>query len=156
MRFVLWMLMGMAMAEAADVRRQLIGVWELVSYETKTPDGKILRPIGEAPVGRITYDKEGRMSAQLMRRGLAKFSSNNTQQATPTEIAGVWDTYRGYFGRYTVDEKKKAVIHHVDGAWFPNYVGTDQVRYYRFEADRLILEADLPTGRSTIVWRRAK
>ncbi|MCX6590863.1 MAG: lipocalin-like domain-containing protein [Acidobacteria bacterium] len=156
MRFVLWMLMGMAMTEAADVRRQLIGVWELVSYETKTPDGKVLLPIGEAPVGRITYDKEGRMSAQLMRRGVAKFASNNTQQATPAEIAGIWDTYRGYFGRYTVDEKKKAVIHHVDGAWFPNYVGSDQVRYYRFEADRLILEADLPTGRSTIVWRRAK
>jgi hypothetical protein len=43
-----------------------------------------------------------------------------------------WVNYFGYFGTYSVDEQNKAVIHRIEGSWFPNLVGTEQIRYYRF------------------------
>src|SRR5262245_6529203 len=51
------------------VRDRFIGVWKLVSCERKLTDGKVGYPYGEKPVGRLTYDRAGRMSAQLMRPG---------------------------------------------------------------------------------------
>jgi hypothetical protein len=112
--------------------------------------------LGTDPVGRISYDAAGHISAHLMRRGVAKFAGVDRAAATADEIAAAWRGYVGYFGRYTVDEKKGAVIHEVEGAWYPNYVGTKQARVYHFDGDRLTLEAEQPSGHTTVVWRRAK
>ena len=54
---------------APGVRDRFIGVWKLISCERKSNDGKLSYPYGEKPIGRITYDKAGRMSAILMRPG---------------------------------------------------------------------------------------
>src|SRR6187402_1721468 len=56
-------------ALAADLRTQFIGVWRLVSCERKWADGRVDYPYGTAPVGRISYDRAGRMAAQLMTPG---------------------------------------------------------------------------------------
>ncbi len=44
-----------------------------------------------------------------------------------------------YFGRYEIDEQLATVTHIVEGSLFPNWVGSQQVRYYQFEEDRLTL-----------------
>jgi hypothetical protein len=44
----------------------------------------------------------------------------------------------------------------VEGAWTPNWIGTKQVRYFKFEGDRLTLEADLRGGRGKLVWERTR
>jgi hypothetical protein len=139
-----------------DIRRKLIGSWDLVSYDLRTPDGKTTQPLGPDPVGRIDYDSAGHMSAHLMKRGVPNFTSQNRNSATSDEIVGAWRGYIGYFGTYTIDEKAQAIIHHVQGGWFPNYVGTNQVRHYRFDGDRLILQADSAIGHGTIVWKRSR
>ena len=95
------------------------------------------------------------MSAHLMRRGVPKFAAAKREDSTDAEIIAAWRGYIGYFGRYTVDEKAQTVNHLVEAAWFPNFVGTKQVRAYRFEGDRLILQADSASGRTTIVWKRS-
>src|ERR1039457_2330814 len=60
---------GFAVALQAAPRDRFIGVWKLIRCQRKFKDGRIDYPYGAKPVGRITYDKAGRMSAQLMRPG---------------------------------------------------------------------------------------
>ena len=66
-------LMGLSAGNFAlaqpGVRGSLIGVWTLQSCVRTFADGHKEYPFGEKPVGRIEYDKEGRMFALLMRSG---------------------------------------------------------------------------------------
>jgi lipocalin-like protein len=65
-----------------------------------------------------------------------------------------WPAYFGYFGEFSVDSAESAVTHHVESGWFPNLAGTAQVRRYRFEGGRLVLDAATPWGQVRIVWER--
>jgi Lipocalin-like domain len=59
-------------------------------------------------------------------------------------------------GTYSIDVGKRAVIHHIAGAWFPNLLHTKQLRHFRFAGSQLILDADTEWGKVRIVWKRAK
>lgn len=39
-----------------------------------------------------------------------------------------------------MDDAKGTVTHHVEGSLRPDYTGTEQVRPFRIEGDRLIIE----------------
>ncbi|MCX6598942.1 MAG: lipocalin-like domain-containing protein [Acidobacteria bacterium] len=145
-----------ATVRGESVREKLLGIWELTGYDLRAADGKVTYPFGQTPVGRIAYMAGGQMDAQLMRPGLAKFASDNRYLVQPAEAVAAMKGYMGYFGTFTVDEARGVVIHHVKGASFPNYVGTDQVRKYRFEGDRLTLEADTAAGQARVYWKRAR
>jgi hypothetical protein len=69
-------------------------------------------------------------------------------------MATAWPNYFGYFGTFTVDEDAQEVVHHIEGGWFPNLVGTKQIRHYRFDGARLVLEADTEWGQVRIVWEK--
>src|SRR5713101_6935943 len=92
------------LAAQNDVRQRFIGVWDLVSFELRSPSGQTTYPLGADPVGRISYDASGHMSAHLMRRGVAKFASDNLDSAAADEMIAAWRGYAGYFGRYEIDE----------------------------------------------------
>ena len=47
--------------------------------------------------------------------------------------------YGSYFGTYTIDQTKQTITHHVLGAWYPNWIGHDQIRYFKFDGNRLLL-----------------
>jgi hypothetical protein len=68
--------------------------------------------------------------------------SEDWKDASKTESARSWKEYFGYFGTYSIDLRQRAVIHHVEGAWFPNLLHTDQVRHFRFEGSKLVLHTD--------------
>ena len=110
----------------AAVRKQLAGEWALVKYEIFGENGQT-RP-GNYDVGRINYG-EHEMSAHLMRSGRPKESP-----ATEAARAVAYQGYLGYFGPYTIDAGKQVVVHHVAGSSLPNWVGSEQVRYYAFWA----------------------
>ena len=62
-----------------------------------------------------------------------------------------------YWGKVTVDDEKKIVIHHVEGSpLMPGWVGGDNVRFYEFEGDLLRLSLKNSDGRTTatLTWRR--
>ncbi len=42
-----------------------------------------------------------------------------------------------YAGTYTVDDEK--AVHHVDAAWNEAWTGTDQVRFYKLDGNRLAI-----------------
>jgi hypothetical protein len=130
----------------AETRRaeQFIGSWTLNSFELRLKSGEARKPLGEHPVGRILYQRNGQMSAQLMHSEPAAFASGDPLQATLEEASRAWREYTGYWGTFTVDPEAPIVTHHIEGCSFPNWIGQNQIRSFRFEGDRLILGADSP------------
>jgi hypothetical protein len=52
--------------------------------------------------------------------------------------AALLTSYIAYSGPCVVDEKAGSVTLKVDAAWRPDYVGTEQKRFFRFENGRLL------------------
>lgn len=148
---------GTVAMNVCDKKRSepFLGSWRLVSYEHALPSGEVLRPFGEAPFGLILYQADGRMSAQISTGSPARLASDDPFEATAEEAAEAWRTYFGYWGTFTVNTEQGIVVHHVEGSSFSNWIGTVQVRHFRFDgADRLILETTSSSGRWTLIWRR--
>jgi Lipocalin-like domain len=59
---------------------------------------------------------------------------------TPAEAEALFRSLIGYSGTYTVEGDK--VTHHVDISWNESWSGTDQVRTFKFEGDRVILSTE--------------
>ncbi len=155
--------LGFATAlQAAPAAREnrFIGVWRLISLVRKSRDGHIDYPYGDKPVGRITYDKAGRMSAQLMRPGrrctVAPGVSFIGGNAGSEEIREAVNGFIAYFGTFDVDELTHTVIHHVQACLVPSWVGTDLKRNYRFNANRLVLTPVPTTSVFELVWERER
>jgi hypothetical protein len=145
---------GTMQAEAA-ARESFIGVWRLVSFEQKFPDGRAVFAYGEKPVGRITYDNAGRMSAQLMRPGrrsaVTPAGALIDGKASGEEIREAVAGFLAYFGTFDVDELSQTVIHHIEACLIPSWVGTDLKRTYRFNGNRLVLTTG-GAGRACLTW----
>jgi hypothetical protein len=131
-----------------------IGSWTLISFELRLSSGEVVRPYGEHPIGRILYTKNGEMSAQLMRAGPSPFADPDPLNATTEETDRAWRDYIGYWGKFTVDTSAHTVVHHIEGASFPNWIRQNQIRTFRFERDHLILEADSPAWHAVLIWRK--
>ena len=148
-----------AMQAAPPVRDQFIGVWKLISCQRKWPEGAIDYPYGQPPVGRITYDTAGRMSAQLMRPGrpstVAPGVSLIAGNASGEEIREAVNGFIAYFGKFDVDESSQTLIHHVQACLVPSWVGTDLKRTYRFDSNRLLLTT-ATTSVLELIWERER
>lgn len=125
-----------------DPRSKLIGVWKLVSIEERDAQGRLVVPLdyGPNPIGMLIYEASGHMSVHAMRRGRAKLASDDVHMASPEAAKAAFVGYNAYFGTFEVDAQRGLVIHHVEGAMIPNWEGSKQVRRFRLEGDRLILE----------------
>ncbi len=142
-------------AMAAEPRDRFIGVWKLISCERKWADGRIDYPYGKSPIGRITYDKQGRMAAQLMTPGrkstVAPGMNMLLGKANEEEIREAVGGFASYFG--TFDIVGNEVVHHVQAALVPSWVGTDLRRTYRFIGEkRLSLTAALAGAKTELIW----
>lgn len=117
----------------------LVGSWRLVSIEDRASDGSITYNYGREPLGLVMFGADGRLSLHLMRPDRREWESGDFLRPTPDELSESLLGYFGYFGTYTVDEASKVVTFHVEGAAYPNYIGTDQRRFYSIEGNRLTL-----------------
>jgi Lipocalin-like domain len=75
--------------------------------------------------------------------------------------AALYTTLTAYAGTYTLTPD--GVIHHVEVASFPDWVGRDQVRYTMLDGDTLTIRTppmpgfpDLRRQVFTLVWRRTE
>jgi len=136
------------------MKERLLGSWRLVSYETRDAAGRTGRPYGYA-VGRISYDAEGNMAGQVMRPDRAHVESG---EGSAPQIRSAYLGYIAYFGTYDIAPDGASVVHHVQGALNPAWVGGDQVRGLRFDGDRLVLSADVFKNGArvthTLTWER--
>ena len=137
-----------------------VGVWTLVSFERRMPDGALTHPMGDKPVGRLTYDAMGHMTAQLMNPDRPQFRKALSGLGSAKEKGAAYDGYTAYYGTYSVNEKEHVVIHHVEASLYPNWVGGEQRRLYEFSGGNLILRAVNglagPGTESRLVWERAR
>ena len=152
---------GFALASSAGDQAALVGSWRLVSNEEHRADGSVTAVWGSSPAGSLMYQANGRMAVQLMDPRRAKFASDDRLAGTPEEVRRAFEGYLAYFGTFTVDERARTVTHHVEGATFPNLIGTDQQRTYVLSGDRLTLSTPpMVRGgrRSTyvLVWERQR
>ncbi len=123
----------------ADSIPDFVGTWRLVCFEARTSSGEARYPLGQLVVGQLFYDARGNMSGHVMRVDRPTFASNDPGSGTDAEVRAAFEGHVSYFGTYTVDPIARTVIHHVRGASYPNWIGHDQIRYYRIDGPHLVL-----------------
>jgi lipocalin-like protein len=144
-------------AHAADQR--VIGTWRLISFATEDAEtGAVAKPWGERPTGFLTYTPGGRMSAVLTADGRKPEADGRGAMPGRAEL---FMTMAAYAGTYTLTAD--GVVHHVEVASFPEWVGGAQVRYATLEGETLTIKTPplprFPDGRKqifTLIWRRVE
>jgi lipocalin-like protein len=121
-------------ARAAGNAPPIVGTWRLTSatrtdLETNTTSNYY----GERPAGLITYTPGGHVVVFLTSEGRRAPAG---PVPTETESAELFSTIiSAYAGTYRVEGDK--IIHRVETAWTPVWNGTEQVRTFAVEGDRL-------------------
>ncbi len=134
-----------------------LGTWRLVSYHLKTADGKITYPFGPDAVGYYIFTESGYMSVALMPGNRPKFAVGDFMGGSTEEKVAAAETYISYSGKYEIQGDK--LIVHAEVAFFPNWMGTDQVRLWKLEGNRLTLSTPPLLARGVertahLVWER--
>jgi len=119
----------------------IVGTWKMMSFENYRPDGTVGRPFGDKPAGYFFYDSAGHLSIHLMRTPpLPNFPGATNASGDAEKFREVYQAYVGYFGTYSVDYAKGILVHHVEGSNRPDYTGSNEIRPFRIEGNRLIIE----------------
>jgi hypothetical protein len=114
----------------------LAGRWRLLAAEDLGPDGSVARhPWGAHPVGSIVVEG-GSCYLQIMSTDVPSFVVD--RPVAEQMKAMLLSSYIAYSGPCTVDETEGSVTLKVDAAWRPDYVGTEQKRYFRFDNGKLL------------------
>jgi hypothetical protein len=140
----------------ADDSGKIIGIWKIVSYEWENQATGIRKSMmGKNPTGYIIFTPEGRMMVIITGEG-------RKAPVTDQDRVDLFNSMSAYTGIYRLEGDKW--ITKVDVAWYPARVGTEQVRFFRFDGDRLqVISEWMPPaigaggmGRVIITWERAK
>jgi hypothetical protein len=144
----------------AQGKNTLVGTWSLVSVVSKTEKGEVNSALyGAKPKGFVTYTADGRMSVVLAEDGRKALSVNDRVSAPMEEKAQAFSTMNAYAGTYIFSGDK--VVHHVEVASVPNWVGTNQERTVKMQGDRVTLSTP-PLSRGGVMhtieltWERVK
>ena len=115
---------------------EIYGTWKLVSEQIKYLDtGEIIdTSAGTAPSGYVTYGKDGRMMALLVRGVRPKADSLATM--TDQQRSALFSSMTAYGGTYKYDGS--TVEHHIDISWNEVWTGTTQIRDVKRDGDKLV------------------
>jgi hypothetical protein len=144
----------------SEMRNRLVGTWRLVSTEEtlKTGSTRPFRQFGPNGKGFLIYQPNGYMCANLVNPDRPKWA--DSAQASKEEAVAAGEGTFAYCGRYEINVEKQQIIHLPEVATDPGYVGSRQIRPYRFEGDKLILsdveKNDPEVVRWKIVWEKVK
>ncbi len=135
----------------------LVGAWRLMSAYAEIADtGRRQDLLGPDPRGRLVIAPDGRMAAVMTEGGRrSPRQSGDYEHAFTTMVA--------YSGELRVIGTGKFIIA-VDIAWQPDWVGTEQFRYFRVDGDGLTVRSDqmrLPAFGArlltmVLIWRRGE
>ncbi len=137
---------------------KLVGSWKLISFQMLDPNGQTAYPFGKDAQGRITYEPDGRMAVQLMDPGRPRFASDDPLLTSEAQVRAAFGGYTAYYGTYSVNLDERTIVHHIEAALLPNWVGTDQLRHFEYDGKYLTLKGALLLGGSertvSLVWER--
>jgi hypothetical protein len=140
----------------ADDRAKIVGTWKIVSQEWEIQATGERQPgMGNNPTVYIIFTPEGRMMALITGEG-------RNPPKTDQDRANLLTSMAAYTGMYSLEGDK--LIYKAEVAWHPARVGTEQVRFCKFDGARLHITSDwMPStgvsgqmGRTIITWERAK
>lgn len=122
----------------------------MISWKREfTATGETIDALGPDPIGVINYGADGRVYAHVVSRHRPPPAS---MPPSNDEKIRLFDSMISYTGTYTLDDEK--VVHHLDSSWNEAWTGTDQVRFYRLEGNRLLISSppspDPYTGREVV------
>lgn len=115
----------------------LAGTWKLVSFEVRSPEGRVHYPLGRDPVGYIGYGEDGYMHVAMMKADRPRLSVDMLSLASAEEKALAAATFVSYCGRYEI--KGDRVVHHVEVSLDPNVSGEPVERGMKLAGRRLSL-----------------
>ena len=132
----------MAFVGAASVAlagdNPLLGTWKLKSFVRQDVATGERRPaLGDQPEGYLGYAPAGRMYALFVAGGRVVPAGD---QPTDAERVQLHKSMLAYAGTYTIAGDK--VVHHIDIAWNNARLGSDQVRFFKLDGDRLTLTTE--------------
>lgn len=112
----------------------LVGAWRLDSaYFVAQSTGDRVDILGANPFGFFILEPSGRMIAILT-------SDAHTREAAAGDGAALYKSMISYTGMVSIDGEK--AVTHVDGAWDPSWMGTEQVRHLSFDGEILSLRTE--------------
>ena len=133
-RIVVALIFVTATANAETIQ----GRWKLAAAEDLRADGTVARyPWGRHPIGSIVVDG-GSCYLQIMSSDVPSFTATAGTPIGDQMKAALLSTYIAYSGPCTIDETEGSVTLKVVAAWRPDYVGTEQKRFFRFENGKLL------------------
>jgi Lipocalin-like domain len=115
----------------------LVGTWRLRSCVARADDGSLTYPLGADPHGYLLYAEGGWMGAQICAGNRKALPTEDLLSGSEAERAEAFSSYVAYCGSYEV--RGDVVIHRVLVSLFPNWVGTEQTRYFDLTAEELVL-----------------
>ena len=133
---------AMALVATAGERHagdnSLLGTWKLKSFIREDIATGERRPaLGDHPDGYVGYASDGRMYALFVADGRVAPLNG---QPTDAERVQLYNTMLSYAGTYTIAGGK--IIHHIDIAWNNARLGSDQIRFFELDGDRLTLTTE--------------
>ena len=142
----------MAHAQQAE----LVGVWKLTAFVVESVQTQERRNVyGENPVGYLIVTPER----------LTTIITGDGRKPPQTDEDRLFNfrTMLAYTGLYKVEGNRLTTK--VDVAWNESWKGTDQVRFFRFEGDKLFIESapapsanypELGSVRGILEWERSR
>ncbi|WP_074073175.1 lipocalin-like domain-containing protein [Rhizobium gallicum] len=106
---------------------KIVGTWRMMSA-TIDPGGKNISAYGEKPNGLLVFTPDMHFVEVLTDADVPRFASNARGEGTDDENRTAMSRSIGLFGTYTVDEKGEFSGNRVEGATFPNWVGSTRTR----------------------------
>ncbi|HEY6880189.1 MAG TPA: lipocalin-like domain-containing protein [Polyangiales bacterium] len=140
------------------IRNRLIGNWELTQW---TRDGAPFKAFGRSPRGHLMYAQGGQMSALLLNSDRLPLSHGGDAIPPKQVLASprswlpwlsIYAAHLSYCGRFELSGSSE-VLHHVEAASVPNWIGGIQRRQLEFIGDDLILTSSEPRPHQ-LSWRR--
>jgi len=114
----------------------ILGRWRLLTAEDIRADGSVARyPWGQKPIGAIVVEG-GYCFVQIMSSDVPSFTTGKPIGEQMT--AALLSTYIAYSGACAINDTDGSLSLRVDSAWRPDYVGTDQKRFFKFDNGKLI------------------
>ena len=124
-----------ASAGAATQTADVVGMWEWMSVDNTTPDGRTTQPFGPKPGGYLVFDLSGRFVWFITRPGRAKFASGKRDQGTADENRETVQGSLAYCGTYAVS--RDVLILRIEAGTYPNEEGAEQKRIFVLSGDEL-------------------
>jgi hypothetical protein len=132
----------------------LLGAWKLMTNQFVFDDNaEIVNTYGSEPDGALVLSPDGYMVGLI--------TSGGEAQRTNLQPTALLRGMLAYAGPYRIEGDH--FITKVEIAWHPSWLGTEQVRQFRVESDRLFITTTPQTlplhgnrlGRGVLLWRRA-